>query len=266
MMEKSRIRKAVVAGQFYPSLKEDIFSQIESFIDNKAEKCDGLACVLPHAGYMYSGKVAVETISRLKVRKKIILLGPNHTGYGARFSLMSEGVWMTPLGQVKIAEVLAKGMLSGSKYLKSDHLAHDYEHSLEVELPILQYFNPDFEIVPVTILSQDKTALKDLGREIAEAVKVSDNPNDIMIIASSDMTHYEPQKQAEQKDKEAIEAILSLDEERLFDKVKRLNITMCGYAAVIVMLSAVKLLGAKSAKLVSYMTSGQASGDYESVV
>ncbi|MBU2221353.1 MAG: AmmeMemoRadiSam system protein B, partial [Candidatus Omnitrophica bacterium] len=130
MMEESRIRKAVVAGQFYPSLKEDIFSQIESFIDNKAEKCDGLACVLPHAGYMYSGKVAVETISRLKVRKKIILLGPNHTGYGARFSLMSEGVWMTPLGQVKIAEVLAKGMLSGSKYLKSDHLAHDYEHSL----------------------------------------------------------------------------------------------------------------------------------------
>ncbi len=268
-MEMNRIRKAVVAGQFYPSSKENIINLIEGIIDKKAQisgisSC--LACMLPHAGYAYSGRVAMETVSRIRIRRKIILLGPNHTGYGPQFSLMGEGVWKTPLGEIKINTDLAREMLRGSKYFKDDYLAHAYEHSLEVELPILQYFNPDFEIVPVTILSQDKTALKEAGREIREAIETSGNPEEVMLIASSDMTHYEPQKVAEYKDKEAIQAILDLDEDRLFDIVKKMNITMCGLGPVITMLSAVKLLGAKSAKLVRYETSGLASGDYEKVV
>lgn len=265
-MEKDKIRKAVVAGQFYPSSKKDIISLIEGFIDKNAGISNCLACMLPHAGYIYSGRVAVETISRIRPRKKIILLGPNHTGYGPQFSLMSEGIWKTPLGDIKIAADLAKEILSGSKYLESDYLAHAYEHSLEVELPILQYFNPDFEIVPVTVLSQDKIALKEVGREIAAVIKKSDNWKEAMLIASSDMTHYEPQKETEYKDKEAIQAILSLDEDRLFDIVQKLNITMCGFGPVITMLSAVKLLGARSAELVRYETSGETSGDYTSVV
>ncbi len=265
-MEKNRIRKASAAGQFYPSAKDDIINQIEGFVDKRALLFSCLACMLPHAGYVYSGRVAVETVSRIRPRRKIILLGPNHTGYGPEFSLMSEGVWKTPLGDIKIVADLAKDILSGSKYLKSDYLAHVYEHSLEVELPILQYFNPDFEIVPVTILSQDKAALKEVGREIAAVIKNSDKPDEIMLIASSDMTHYETQKEAEFKDKEAIQAILGLDEDKLYDLVKKLNITMCGFAPAIITLSAVKLLGAKSAELVRYETSGQTSGDYTSVV
>ncbi|MFH1397448.1 MAG: AmmeMemoRadiSam system protein B [Candidatus Omnitrophota bacterium] len=265
-MEKNKIRKAVVAGQFYPSSKENIISQIEGCVGKQAGVSNCLACMLPHAGYMYSGRVAMETISRIKIRRKIILLGPNHRGYGPQFSLMGEGIWETPLGGIKINTDLAKDLLQSSKYFKDDYLAHTYEHSLEVELPILQYYNPDFEIVPVTILSQDKAALKEAGREIADAVKTSDNRQEIMLIASSDMTHYEPQKEAEYKDKEAIQAILDLDEDRLYDLVKKMNITMCGLGPVITMLSAVKLLGAKSAKLIRYETSGQASGDYENVV
>jgi len=265
-METTKIRRPAVAGQFYPSNEKDLRRQIEKLIDKNSSRRDVLACMLPHAGYMYSGGVAAETISQVNLKDKIILLGPNHTGYGAAFSIMTEGTWQTPLGQVNIDSALANKILKHSQYLEADSQAHLYEHSLEVELPFLQYFKTDFEIVPLLFMSDDLDMLKEVGRGIAAAVKESPQENSIMLIASSDMTHYESQGQAQKKDQEAIKSILELNEDKLMERVRRLNISMCGYAPVIVMLVAAKLLGARSASLIKYQTSGDVTGDKDSVV
>lgn len=265
-MEETKIRKPAVAGQFYPSSANELKKQIEWFIDKKADKVDVIACVLPHAGYIYSGKVATEVISCVNIKDRIILLGPNHTGYGANFSIMSQGAWLTPFGEVKIDEELAKQIINHVEYLQDEPLAHLYEHSLEVELPILQYFKNNFKIVPITILSDNIDMLKNMGAGIAHAIIESNIKNSVMLIASSDMTHYEPQPLAEKKDRIAIQSILKLDEDKLIKKIRELNITMCGYAPVIVMLTCAKLLGAKHAKLIKYQTSGDVTGDKTSVV
>ena len=265
-MENPRVRKAVVAGQFYPASAQELKKQIAAFIDKEENKIDALACILPHAGYIYSGAVAAQTIASVKIKDTVILLGPNHTGYGAQFSIMIEGIWQTPLGEVGIDTQFAQQLLKRSRFLKEDYLAHEQEHSLEVELPFLQYFNPDFRIVPIVFMSDNPQALKEIGKEIALSIKVAGREKNTLIIASSDMTHYEPQKQAEAKDKEAIAAILELSEDRLIERVRALDISMCGYAPVAVTLSLVKTLGARQAKLIAYQTSGDVTGDYESVV
>ena len=267
-MEKPEIRKPAVAGQFYPASPEVLKKQIASFIEgaDTVNKIDAIACMLPHAGYMYSGEVAARTLCAVNIKDKIILLGPNHTGSGAQFSIMSQGSWQTPLGQIQIDKELAATILKGSQYLQDDILAHTYEHSLEVELPLLQYFKSDFQIVPIVLLSDEISALKAIGKEIAIAIKKSGLERQTLIIASSDMTHYEPQPQAQKKDKEAIEAISELNEDRLMDRIQRFNISMCGYAPVVVMLCAAKLLGAKQGKLIKYQTSGDVTGDYAAVV
>lgn len=265
-MEKSKVREPAVAGQFYPSSESALRNQIETLIEKNADKQDCVACILPHAGYMYSGKVAASTVSRLNIKDKVILLGPNHTGFGTAFSVMSEGLWRTPLGQVKIDSDFAKKILEHSKYLEHDILAHMYEHCLEVELPFLQYVKTDFEIVPIVVASDDIAVLKEVGREIADTIKDLNMQESTVIVASSDMTHYESQQQAQKKDKEAIEAILELNEDKLMDRIRRQNISMCGYAPTVIMLAASKLLGAKSAKLIKYQTSGDVTGDTGRVV
>jgi len=265
-MESLKIRRPVVAGQFYSSSKQQLTKEIESFLDKKVAKKDVIGCMLPHAGYLYSGRVAAQTVSNIKIKDRVVLLGPNHTGQGAFFSIMTEGAWQTPLGEIKIDSDLAKRILKNSKYLEDDIMAHAYEHSLEVELPILQYFRQDFKIVPIAFLSDDLDALKKTGEEIAGVLKEPDIKDSVMLVASSDMTHYEPQADAEKKDKEAINAILELDEDKLMDKIQQFNITMCGYAPVITMIKAAKLLGAKNAELIKYQTSGDITGDTKSVV
>ncbi|MFA5356147.1 MAG: AmmeMemoRadiSam system protein B [Candidatus Omnitrophota bacterium] len=266
MATPDKIRRPAVAGQFYPSLRGELIKQISSFIDNKARKQDIIACVLPHAGYIYSGAVAVETLSRAEVKSRAILLGPNHTGYGARYSIMTEGSWQTPLGTARIDTYLAGRIAESSEYLEADEGAHEHEHSLEVELPLLQYFKEDIRIVPIILMPGELTALKDIGRGIAEAIIKDKAREEILIVASSDMTHYEPQEEAEKKDREAIKAILELDEEGLMESVARLNISMCGYAPVITMISAAKALGAKKAELIRYRTSADITKDKSSVV
>jgi AmmeMemoRadiSam system protein B len=170
------------------------------------------------------------------------------------------------LGDIKIDSGLAKKMLQDSKYLEEDALAHAYEHSLEVELPILQYFKPQFDIVPIAFLSDDLGALKEAGREIGTTISSCGNRDSIMFVASSDMTHYESEAEAKRKDHEAIKAILALNEDELMEKIRRFKISMCGYAPVIAMLSAVKVLGAKTGELIKYQTSGDVTGDRDSVV
>jgi len=265
-METDRIRKPVVAGQFYPADALELSRQIKSFIDEKALKIDAIACMLPHAGYVYSGAVAGATVSRVNVKERIILLGPNHTGLGEPFSISSEGTWQTPLGEVQIDSFLAKKILGSSNFLKQDRLAHANEHSLEVELPFLQYFRKDIKITPIAFLSDDLVALKEIGKGIAKIIIDEGLEKSTLIVASSDMTHYETKAQAEKQDKEAISAILELNEDKLMERVKRLGISMCGYMPAIAMLSAVKGLGAKRAELIKYQTSGEVNKDYSSVV
>lgn len=265
-MAQINLRKPAVAGQFYPLSAKELNAQINSLVDKRAKKYNTVACVLPHAGYIYSGEVAGKTLSCVNIKDRIILMGPNHTGYGVPFSIMTNGTWQTPLGEVKIDAGLAEMILQGCRYLKDDFQAHIYEHSLEAELPFLQYLKGSFEIVPVIFSCDDLFILKEIGKSIAKIIINSGLKDSVTIIASSDMTHYEAQEEAQRKDREAINAILELNENRLMQKIKELNISMCGYAPVIAMLSAAKLLGAKGAKLIKYQTSGDVTGDKSSVV
>jgi len=253
------IRNPVVAGQFYPSSASKLKAMIEGMIKEEA-----IGLVSPHAGYVYSGPVAAAVISRIKFKDTFIIMGPNHTGAGKPLSIMTEGKWKTPLGEVEIDSKLAKKILATSKHLQEDKTAHLYEHSIEVQLPFLQYFNTEFKLVPIVLAYAGGAIYKEIGKALAKAVKESGGK--AVIIASSDMTHYEPQASAQRKDTQAIEAVLALDEDELLKRVEKLDITMCGFAPAVSLIVAAKELGAKGAELVKYQTSGDATGDYSSVV
>ena len=258
------IRNPVVAGQFYPASSNKLKAMIEMMVDEKASKEEVIGMVSPHAGYLYSGPVAGALFSKIKFKDTFIIMGPNHTGRGKPLSIMTEGIWKTPLGEVEIDSELGKQILSTSRYLKEDHLAHQYEHSIEVQLPFLQYFKKDFKLVPIVLAYANGAIYKEVGKEIAKATK--DLNKEVLIIASSDMTHYEPQESAEKKDAQAIRAILDLNEDELLRRIDELNISMCGYAPTVSLISAAKELGATVAELVRYQTSGDITGDYSSVV
>jgi AmmeMemoRadiSam system protein B/AmmeMemoRadiSam system protein A len=258
------VRQPVVAGQFYPAAADKLEQMIAGMADERVTKEDAIGLVLPHAGYVYSGMIAVAVVSRVKIKNAVVILGPSHTGMGKAFAIMSEGTWRTPLGDVEIDSKLAKKILDSSDYLEEDAGAHRFEHSIEVQLPILQYFRKDFKLVPIVLSHADGAVYREIGSRIAAAAK--ELKRDVLIIASSDMTHYEPQASAQYKDEQAIEAILGLDEDRLLDKISRLNITMCGYAPTVSLIAAAKALGAGKAELVKYQTSGDTTGDYGSVV
>lgn len=265
----AQIRQAAVAGRFYPLFPEDLRKQIELF--SKKDKSakfpkEASGCLLPHAGYEYSGAVAYAVISGVKLKDNLIILGPNHTGMGEPFSIMAEGAWQMPFGRIAINNVLAKKLLSGSSLLKADSLAHQFEHSIEVELALLQYFKEDFTFVPIVIAGNDFESYRRLGAEIAAVIKEMRLEKDTLVIASSDMTHYEEASAARKKDNLAIEAMLALDESQLWSRIRKYDISMCGCGPAIAMLSYAKGVGAKSAELVSYQNSGEATGDYSSVV
>ena len=258
------IRHPVVAGQFYPDSPSRLKEMIQGMVDEKAEKEEGIGLVSPHAGYIYSGPVASATISRIKFKDTFIIIGPNHTGMGKPLSIMTEGIWNTPLGEVEIDSELGKQILATSHYLEEDSIAHQHEHSIEVQLPFLQYFKRDIRLVPIILSPSSGATYKEIGKELAKAIK--DLNKEVVIIASSDMTHYEPQESAQRKDTQAIEAILDLDEDELLKRVDELNISMCGYAPAVALISAAKELGATRAELIRYQTSGDTTGDYFSVV
>ncbi len=258
------VRKPVVSGQFYPQSPEDLKNIIESFKPKETTKISAKGIILPHAGYVYSGKVATVTTARVLFKKRVIILGTNHSGLGEKFSLYSKGKWEIPLGEIAIDEDLALKILSAGKYVKEDTLAHKFEHSIEVELPILRYLGGEFRFVPIVCSYGSLEEYRKVGLQIYEAIK--EIKEEVLLVASSDMTHYEPEAKARKKDRSAIEAILNLDEEDLLRRVERENISMCGVSPVCVLLVCSKLLGAKKAQVVLYQTSGESSGDYTSVV
>jgi AmmeMemoRadiSam system protein B/AmmeMemoRadiSam system protein A len=258
------IREPAVSGQFYPSSPVELRAMIKEMVDEDAVKEDVIGLVSPHAGYMYSGPVAGAVISRVKFKDSFIIIGPSHTGRGKTFSIMTEGTWKTPLGDVEIDSELGSKLLSLSRHLEEDYAAHQYEHSIEVQLPFLQYFKPDIKIVPIVLGYAEGTTYEEIGREIARAVKELNK--EVVIIASSDMSHYEPQDSAVRKDHLAIEAIVNLDGGELLKRVHELDISMCGYAPTVSLITAAKELGATGAELVRYQTSGDVTGEYSAVV
>lgn len=258
------IREPIAAGQFYPGSSDGLRGMLESMVDDRADKVEAIGLISPHAGYIYSGMVAGAVISKIKFGDTFVILGPNHTGRGKGFSIMTKGSWVTPLGDTEIDAELGKQILRSSSYLEEDYVAHQFEHSLEVQVPFLQYFNPDVRIVPIVMAQARGNVYKKIGKELAGAIKESKKK--VIILASSDMTHYEPQESARKKDNKAIEAILNLDEDELLRRVAEFDISMCGYAPVVSLIAAAKEMGATKAELVKYQTSGDASGDYSSVV
>ncbi|MDP3791965.1 MAG: AmmeMemoRadiSam system protein B [Candidatus Omnitrophota bacterium] len=261
------VRNPAVAGQFYPGEREVLSLEIEGLTDRvKAKKEDAIGMVLPHAGYIYSGVVAGAVLASVNPKSTYIIMGPNHTGLGSPFSLCASDSWRTPLGDVKINGELTEKLLKDCDLLRKDELAHIHEHSIEVQLPFLQKLQGEFTFVPIVISVSDIKTYRHIGECMAKSIKELKMDKIVAIIASSDMTHYESQESAKEKDSKAIEAILNLDEKMLVQRVQELDISMCGFAPAAIMISAVKNLGAKKARLVKYQTSGDVSQDRSSVV
>ncbi len=272
-----KVRRPSQAGTFYAGNARSLREQIEAcflhtFGPGKIPEINhaaprriiGLIC--PHAGYMFSGHVASHAYYELALDGKpdiVILLGPNHTGYGSALATMKEGIWQTPLGDVEVDGEFADRIACKSHIVDIDDSAHRYEHSIEVQLPFLQYlYDSDFKIVPICFSMQDLSSAREVGEAVAEVLEGQNG----VIIASSDMTHYEPQEEALRKDKELLEAVEALDESKIYSVIQAERITACGYGPIAALVTAAKILETKEVKLLSYKTSGDVTGDYSSVV
>ena len=259
-------RAPAVANQFYPGDPKVLSASLEGLIPriDSRLKTKALAVISPHAGYVYSGKVAGETFAKTEIPQSVIILGPNHQGYGAPAALMATGFWEMPMGEVPIDSKLSQAILDESSLVEPDDLAHRFEHSLEVQVPFLQKLRDDLAIAPIVLSHLRYSQCEALGSELAAAIRKFGNPT--LIVASSDMTHYETRSSASAKDKMAIRHILALDPKGLYDTVHANKITMCGVIPATVALIAAIALGAGSAELIRYTDSGETSGDTEHVV
>jgi AmmeMemoRadiSam system protein B len=259
------IREPAVSGRFYPGTRDELLSNIRSYTSGRArEKLRAIGCVVPHAGYMYSGHVAGAVYERLDLPHDYVLLCPNHTGVGHPLAIFDQGAWRTPLGEVPVDHELAASLLKTFSLLGVDTSAHRAEHALEVQLPFLQALAGEFSFVPIVVGTGRFEVLAALGESIAKVIASS--ARRIMVIASSDMNHYENDQDTRVKDCLAIERMLALDPKGLYDVVHRENISMCGYGPAVAMLTAAKRLGATRAELIKYATSGDVSGDRDAVV
>jgi AmmeMemoRadiSam system protein B len=263
------IREPAVAGRFYPANPQTLHDEIESYIkpadkNQPEQKINALGCIVPHAGYMYSGHVAGAVYRRLDLPEQIVILCPNHTGMGEPLAIMSEGVWRTPLGDAAIDDPLAAELKQAMPLLSEDEEAHRAEHALEVQLPFLQVLEPDFRFVPITVGTSNFSVLSALGTAIGNVLTKRENR--VLVIASSDMNHYESDEVTRVKDHRAIDQLLALDPRGLYDVVREGHISMCGYGPAVIMLTAACKLGATKAELIRYATSGDISGDKEMVV
>ena len=261
------IRKAAWAGQFYPATRSALERELKIFSGPHTEAArEAVGAVSPHAGYAYSGYVAASVYSSVGPKKRYVIIGPNHTGLGQQFGISTADSWQTPLGEARIDRALADCIRKKCDVVMDNDLSHAREHSIEVQLPFIQYSRRDFAFVPMVVSDAPIEVYRRVGQAIAESIKELGIEDDALIVASSDMTHYESQESAKSKDRAAIGAILKLDDAGLIKAVSEMDISMCGYAPAAIMLAAAKELGAVSARLVKYQTSGDVTGDYSSVV
>jgi len=272
-----KLRFPAVAGSWYAGNANSLRKQIEQLFTHilgpgslpfviKEGPRNIVGLVVPHAGYMASGPIAAHAYHHLAEDGKpdvIVIFGPNHTGHGSALSIMNDGAWRTPLGDVEIDTETADKILQSSSIVDVDDRAHVYEHSIELQLPFLQYlYGSGFKFVPICFMMQDLESSREVGKAVVSALKGKNG----LVIASSDLTHYEPQERAEKKDRMAIDAALELDEERYYNTVGAYGISTCGYGPVVAAITAAKELCAKKTELLSYGTSGDVLGDRSAVV
>lgn len=257
-------RQPAVAGQFYPGSEGTLRTSLSQLIPENASPKAVKGIISPHAGYIYSGAIAGQLFSRITIPDTVLIIGPNHHGTGAAAALYPDGEWLTPLGTVSINPRLNALLLQHGPYLRSDSIAHQHEHSLEVQLPFIQYLRPDVTISAICIGHGDYLPLRDIGAGIAAAI--SDYGGEVLIVASSDMTHYESADSARRKDHQALERVLALNGKGLLEICHSRGITMCGVVPATVMIEAALQLGATETELVAYGTSGDVTGDNQQVV
>lgn len=258
------MRQATVAGKFYPADPRALNKELDRCFNGVAidEKPGIKGTVVPHAGYIYSGKVAAHSYAALPEADTYVIFGPNHTGYGSPIALSTE-TWFTPLGKVETDHELGKE-LAGS-IVDFDELAHRFEHSIEVQIPFLQYrFNHNFKILPICMGMQDEEAAIEVGMEVVRAI--IDTGRKAVIIASSDFTHYQPAHVAESNDRYLIKAILDMDVHEFYGRLYEKDISACGFGPIAAMITATKKLGVSRAELLKYATSGEVTGDSSDVV
>jgi AmmeMemoRadiSam system protein B len=265
-----RVRKPAVAGYFYESDGERLLQQLEWAVKHELGPkalqlpklgAEALGGVAPHAGYMYSGPVAAWIYSALAGFGRpdvFIVVGPNHYGIGAPVAVMKSGVWETPLGRVEIDSDLAERIMSHYKEVEDDPHAFSKEHSVEVQIPFIQYYFEDVKIVPIVMWRQTSSTARELGRAIAKAVKGYGKK--VYVIASSDFNHYEPHDVTMKKDDIAISKILQLDEAGLFEVASKFDISICGIGPIAALIIAAKELGYSNVTLLKHATSGDTSG------
>jgi AmmeMemoRadiSam system protein B len=266
-MTAATVRHPAVAGRFYPNDPDDLREEVRAYLSHTPGRRSvraAVGCIVPHAGYMYSGHVAGAVFAGLEIPQLCLVLCPNHTGVGRALAIISEGAWETPLGTVAIDSSFAAALKQRCPLLQEDPSAHRNEHATEVELPFLQVRQPDVKFVPIALGTHQFEALQQLGEAIADVIAALNDP--VLIVASSDMNHYESEAVTRVKDHSAIEPILALNARALYDVVTQQNISMCGLGPAVAMLTAARKLGATSAELVKYATSGDVSGDRDLVV
>jgi AmmeMemoRadiSam system protein B len=257
-------REAVVAGQFYSGDPSELRRIVGSFVRKPESTIEARAIVVPHAGYVYSGAVAGEVFSAVHLPNRIILLGPNHSGRGAALALAPAGAWHMPLGTVWTDAEMNNSLMAECPGLQEDSTAHRSEHSLEVQIPFLQVLQPDFRFSAICIRTIDYSAIEALGHALARVIRTLEEA--VLLVASSDMTHYESAEDASRQDQFAIDRILAVDPGGLYQVVRQKDISMCGFAPTAAVLVACRDLGAFAGRLIRYTNSGAASGDYNRVV
>ncbi len=263
-MGKNTIRNPAVAGRFYSADPIKLVNDIKTYTNISLEKESVLGVISPHAGFIYSGKVAGSVYSSIKIPKTIILIGPNHTGEGPDASIMTQGFWQSPFGSVEIDNNLAEILADNEPFFRKDSKAHIKEHSLETQLPFLQFFQKNIKIVPICLKRIGFDQSTKIGQAIADSIKKYGE--EVLTVASSDMSHFESHDNTVKKDRKAIDCILNLDPKGLYETVREKQITMCGVHPAVSMLTACSRMGSKKADLINYKTSGEVNGDMNRVV
>ena len=260
------LRLPAVVGRFYPSDPAELTALVHTCAkaDSQTTPVRVSACLVPHAGYIYSGHVAGAVYARMALPKRFLILGVRHYPRGEPAAILSSGAWRTPLGDAPIDEALAAALLKACPLLREDSVAHRAEHSLEVQLPFLQVLAPDFTFVPVALGTVRFEELVTIGEALARILETT--KQDVLLLTTSDLNHYEDDVTTRVKDHKAIEQLLARDARGLYDACCDEHISMCGLGPAVAMLTALKALGAKNSELVKYATSADVSGDRDAVV
>ncbi|WP_028582313.1 AmmeMemoRadiSam system protein B [Desulfogranum japonicum] len=258
-------RQPVAAGRFYPGTQTGINDTLNLFQQSvpSVTPHKAVAVIVPHAGYIYSGATAFKTLGQVTIPDTVVLIGPNHHGQGARVAVAAKD-WQMPWGTVTLNTPLVEALPQTSPLFELNDLAHEFEHSLEVQLPLLHHFRPDVEIVPIAVFPLSFAECEQAANTLADVI--TQQQEQVLLLASTDMTHYKSRADATKSDIQAIEQMLAFNPKGLYDVVKKKNISMCGMVPTVIIMLTARQLGADSVELVEYTDSGEASGDTSQVV